>query len=187
MIKEQLVSVSISNQGKYYKSLGYTNIKQGDVIQVPWKLLPPNSNKKIECLCDKCGLQFVRQLQLVIKNKNHFCRTCSRIEVGYKNIGNAWGFTSDKSGSNHPRWNPNKPAYAEYKSKVYSVTRKQNLSLLENYEKPRGLCGIDGAYQLDHIISIKQGFAKNIDPEIIGSISNLQFIPWQNNRNKSDK
>jgi len=70
---------------------------------------------------------------------------------------------------------------------VYSITRKQNLSLLENYEKPRGLCGIDGAYQLDHIISIKQGFAKNIDPKIIGSISNLQFIPWQHNRNKSDK
>jgi len=64
------------------------------------------------------------------------------------------------------------------------VTRQQNLSILENFDKPRGLCGVDGAYQLDHIVSIKYGFDNNINPEIIGSIYNLRFVTWEVNRSK---
>ena len=119
------------------------------------------------------------------KINKHLCQPCARKEIGKGNIGNTWGFGGkDMVGANHPRWNPNKPKYNAYKTEVYSVTRKCDLSILENYNMPRGLCGVDGAYQLDHIISIKRGFDTNISPEIIGNITNLQFIPWKENRTK---
>lgn len=54
---------------------------------------------------------------------------------------------------------------------------------LPNFEKT-GRAGIEGAYQLDHKVSIKYGFDNNIDPEIIGHIENLEMIPWELNRSK---
>lgn len=87
-------------------------------------------------------------------------------------------------GENHPNFNPNKTEYNKYKYLVYKETKKFDLSILPNYDKPRKLCGVDGGYQLDHILSIKYGFDNNIDPAIIGNIKNLQFIPWEENRKK---
>ena len=50
----------------------------------------------------------------------------------------------------------------------------------------RGKAGVEGAYHLDHIISVKYGFIQNIDPKFIGSIENLWFVPWKINLQKSD-
>lgn len=74
----------------------------------------------------------------------------------------------------------------KYRGKVWSETNRQDLHLLENIEK-RGKSGVDGAYQLDHIKSIKYGFDNGIDPEIIGNITNLRMIPWKQNRQKGYK
>jgi len=87
-------------------------------------------------------------------------------------------------GENHPRWNPNKTEFRKYCNRVNSITRKQDISTLDNFHKPRGLCGQAGAYQLDHIVSIKLGYENNIPAEEIGDISNLQFLPWKENRLK---
>lgn len=187
MIIDQLISVKISNQGNYYASLGYNNIKQGSIIEVPWQHLPKNSNKLVKCICDNCKVEFDRSLQLLMKSENHLCYYCAKKEVGNKIKGNQWGFTSNKYGENHPRWNTNKSEFSKYKAEVYRITRTQDITLLEHYDKPRGRCGVEGAYQLDHIISIKFGFDNSIDPDIIGNISNLQFIPWKLNRDKSYK
>jgi len=78
------------------------------------------------------------------------------------------------------------PAYIKYRNEVYKVTKKQNISVLPNSNK-RGLCGIDGAYQLDHKYSILEGFKNGIDPKIIGNIVNLELIPWEENLKKRDK
>lgn len=72
-----------------------------------------------------------------------------------------------------------------YRREVNYITKKQPIHLLENYDKPRGKAGIEGAFQLDHIISIFEGFKSQISPEIIGNISNLQFIPWLDNLRKN--
>lgn len=87
-------------------------------------------------------------------------------------------------GTNHPRYNPNKRQFDMYKREVYQETKKHDLSVLENFDKPRGLCGVPGAYQLDHIISMKYGFENSIPASVIGHVSNLQFIPWEENRQK---
>jgi len=78
------------------------------------------------------------------------------------------------------------PSYIKYKNKVYSITKKQPIHLLENYEK-RGNSGIEGKYHLDHKYSIIEGFKNNINPNIIGDIKNLEFIPWLENIKKRTK
>lgn len=70
-----------------------------------------------------------------------------------------------------------------YKREVWKLTRFQPLDNLPNIDK-RGRCGVEGAYQLDHIVSINEGWENQIDPEIIAHIDNLQVIPWQDNRQK---
>ena len=67
-------------------------------------------------------------------------------------------------------------AYALYKSRALAVTRRNNLSVLENYDK-RGI--VD--YHLDHRYSIFEGFKNNIDVEIIGHIKNLEMISYIEN------
>jgi len=73
-----------------------------------------------------------------------------------------------------------------YKLEVRRLTEK-NYKLYKseinpmNYE--RVLCGESG-YQLDHIISVYEGFNKNISPELISDKSNLQMLTWEENRNK---
>ncbi len=62
----------------------------------------------------------------------------------------------------------------KYYNAVRRITRKQKVELLENYGK-------DG-YDLDHIISKIEGLRKQIDPKIIGDISNLRYIPSSENR-----
>jgi hypothetical protein len=75
-------------------------------------------------------------------------------------------------------------AFKVYKRKCIQITNQQDIHKLLNYEK-RGVSGKYGAYQLDHIISIKEGFDQNLDPNLIGNISNLHFIPWEDNIKKS--
>lgn len=77
------------------------------------------------------------------------------------------------------------PSWVKYRREVDRITKQQPLHLLEHYEK-RGHAQNDG-YHLDHIIPAKYGFDNNIDPNIIGDISNLQFIYWKENLQKSSK
>jgi hypothetical protein len=43
---------------------------------------------------------------------------------------------------------------------------------------------VDGAYQLDHIVEISEGYVNGVSPSELASIDNLQFIPWQENMKK---
>jgi len=80
-------------------------------------------------------------------------------------------------------------AKKKYFREVRALTRKQDITILPNYERlleNRGLNGISGAYQLDHIISVSEGYRQNISPKQIADISNLQIIPWKENLLKSN-
>jgi RNA polymerase subunit RPABC4/transcription elongation factor Spt4 len=70
-----------------------------------------------------------------------------------------------------------------YKREVWRLTYKNPLNTLPNWER-RGRCGVDGAYQLDHIISINEGWEGGIPAEEIAKWENLRMIPWKENRNK---
>lgn len=69
-----------------------------------------------------------------------------------------------------------------YYKMVRNITNLQPIHLLENFDK-RGVL----SYHLDHIYPIAKGFENNIPPSIIGDISNLRFIHWEDNIEKSDK
>lgn len=86
-------------------------------------------------------------------------------------------------GMNYQNYLESLPVYKKYDKKVWKITNKQNVSNLKNYNK-RGKAGISGAYHLDHKFSIFEGFKQGIEPEIIGNINNLEFIPWEENLNK---
>jgi hypothetical protein len=93
------------------------------------------------------------------------------------------GLSGDKSG----KWNPNKSELRQYTNRVHWLTKKvydANIDTINPLNYPRTLCGIDGGYQLDHIMSIKEGFTRNIPPEQMATLDNLQMLPWKENRTK---
>ncbi len=71
-----------------------------------------------------------------------------------------------------------------YRRNVQYHTLHTDISNLKNVQY-RGKCGIEGAYQLDHKISIHYGFHHGILPYVMGHISNLQMLHWEENREKS--
>ena len=72
------------------------------------------------------------------------------------------------------------PDWKIYRNKVDRLTKKQPLQKLTNYDK-RGVNGKDGAYTLDHIISVVFGFKNKIPAEVIAHIENLRMLPWKDN------
>jgi len=68
---------------------------------------------------------------------------------------------------------------------VWSITESQPLYKLKNHDK-RCFYGRN-CYHLDHMCSISEGFNKSIEPEIIGRMDNLKFIPAKLNMKKGNK
>ncbi len=85
---------------------------------------------------------------------------------------------------NNGLWIPQeeKPVFQQYYADVMKFTRKNDISVLENFDK-RGVY----TYHLDHMYSIKQGFLDSIKAEIIGSIYNLEMLPAKENLAKKEK
>jgi hypothetical protein len=73
-----------------------------------------------------------------------------------------------------------KKIWRRYRNLVWKITEKQNLKKLSNFNK-RGFLN----YHLDHKVSIWYGYKNKIDPKLIGSIDNLEFIPYQENMRKA--
>jgi hypothetical protein len=75
-----------------------------------------------------------------------------------------------------------KKLWRRYRNIVWKITEKQNLKKLKNFDK-RGFLD----YHLDHKVSIWYGYKNKIDPKLIGSIDNLEFIPYRDNMRKATK
>jgi len=72
-----------------------------------------------------------------------------------------------------------------YYIKVWFITESMPIHNLKNFDK-RCYYGAS-CYNLDHILPISYGFHNNIPPEKIGNISNLRFIPSEENIKKGFK
>src|SRR5579859_395314 len=70
-----------------------------------------------------------------------------------------------------------------YRNKISNLSRKNDLSVLDNYH----LWGNVGGYDLDHIYSVQDGWKNGVPPEIMSHISNLRFIPKRENARKRNK
>jgi hypothetical protein len=189
MILTEKVDIKITNQGKYWASLGY-NINKQKIISVSVNHLSINSNKKIECKCDVCDFVWIATYQSVCRQKqSHKCYSCSRKDVGIiMNTTNISKQNKSRTGAAHPRFNFNKKQFDAYAYKVRRITEETYVKykqIINPHNLPRTRCGVENGYQLDHKISIKHGFLFQIDPGIIGQLQNLQMLSWKENRNKS--
>jgi hypothetical protein len=82
--------------------------------------------------------------------------------------------------------NPNiRNEFYRYKSIVLYITEKSRKYITEGYKT--GLAGMPGAYHIDHIYSIMNGYKNNVSPLVIGGISNLQMLPWKENLSKHSR
>ena len=89
-----------------------------------------------------------------------------------------------RTGYTYDEFKKIQPLYYAYKNTIRRITNQQGIVGLPNSGK-RGNPGVVGAYNLDHMYSIKEGFLNDVDPEIIGNIANLEFIPWEENLSKN--
>jgi hypothetical protein len=118
--------------------------------------------------------------------KNHSFETKTLISKSLENVKDKIRATMESKGF----WIPLEQLddFAFYKRMVWIETNK-NIHLIPNYDQKkrgRNKSGEDN-YQVDHIVSITNGFKQGVDPVIIGSIANLRFIPWKENLQKLDR
>lgn len=197
MLVSKRVSIKISqNNVKYWRDLGYSFVDpqpqlgiKGAVIEVSTDQLEPKSNVKVECWCENCESFFTKRFS----QYSQFCNKCNKVEQNKGHIGNTYGSANKGKkllsmlGDLHPRWNPNKTEFRVYASQVSRLTRetyRANENVINPSNYPRTLCGVEGGYQLDHIISIKRGFDNKIPAEVLSRVDNLQMLPWKANRTK---
>jgi len=79
--------------------------------------------------------------------------------------------------------------FRKYRNRVAVRTRKTYAEFKEEINPqnfPLGKCGIDGAYQIDHIVTVRLGFEQGLLIEDISSRENLRIIPWLENIKKYD-
>lgn len=84
------------------------------------------------------------------------------------------------------------PVYAnfrKYRNRIAVRTKKTYEQFKEEINPlnlPLGKCGIDGAHQIDHKISVRLGFEQGMLIEEISAKENLQILPWLENIQKYD-
>lgn len=179
-----ILKMSESKSGKQPKHFKKWN-RRGPTFKPPFIYNCPECNKEIKysrhdnvlraqrdkSVCNSCSSKlYKKSWNYVIKDEH--IKKMAATKAGYASFEEYMNDLDNKK---------------KYKRHVVRITRQQDLSSLENSEKMRGLCGKHGAYQLDHIISIDEGYKNDIPPEIIGDISNLRIIPWRENLKKSNK
>lgn len=178
----------------YWKDRGY-NIHStggrggkntGQRIKVSVNDLAEKSNVNVSCRCDICGTKFVQRYS---RNKEtcYDCRKITQMKGNTHGKANKGKKIEAMTGPNHPRWVKDKKPFATYRYRVQRLTEQNYATYIDEINPnnlPRTLCGVDGGYQLDHIISIKSGFAQNLPIETIASKDNLQMLPWKENREK---
>jgi hypothetical protein len=164
----------------------------GELKVTPRRSAIPKSEKKYYKLCSDCG---IRQYYTTEKNRNEgkrlntVCNSCSNFKYN-----KTWNdvITEDsikqmraaKAGfSSWGEYEEKYPIKKQYQKEVWRLTYKQPIEDLPGWEK-RGLCGVEGAWQLDHITSVNEGYLTDTPPSDIADISNLRMIPWEENRNK---
>lgn len=110
---------------------------------------------------------------------------------GKKGLQTAWnkGKRKEESLDIITRDDPAYSNFRKYRNRVAVRTRKVYEEFKEEINPNNfliGKCGVEGAYQIDHIISVRLGFEQGLLIEDISAKENLQIIPWLDNVRKYD-
>lgn len=82
------------------------------------------------------------------------------------------------------------PEFIRYRNRVHKLSDKvynENIDLINPNRYPRTLAGVEGGWQLDHIIEVKFGFENGIPPEVLSEPKNLRMLPWKDNLSRNKK
>jgi hypothetical protein len=119
-------------------------------------------------------------------NKKYCSRYCNGKESSFTYNNPA------KPGVSRPwRLKEDRPEYIRYQQTVHNLSHKtylENKDIINPNNYLRGRAGVKGAYQLDHITTIKEGFNRGISPEEMSKVENLRMLPWSENlkRNRNN-
>ena len=170
------ITINYENKGSWknakgtLKKNGFLNCPscRGKIGQLTRKTKPTGRPKGIKNKDNNKNAISSRR-RIIEYNKNKITK-----EQREKGIATRHGF------STYEEYKKSLPDWKRYRNEVDRLTKQQPLHELENYNK-RGQNGKEGAYTLDHIVSVSLGFKNNISAKIISNISNLRMMPWKDN------
>lgn len=122
-----------------------------------------------------CGRSWTTKAERLLSGRS-FCRPCNDERKRQRLI----DFNEDK----YQQSLAGKKGFDQYSHEVRVLTERtyrEHKSFINPNNHIRALSGIDGAYHLDHIISIKYCFSNNIPVELCSHRDNLRIIPWKKN------
>jgi len=167
--------------------------ENNDFAYCPRKKITDDMDRPYKRDCPECGgvMKYSSKWKRDNSEENNIiCNRCATIKhkkgVAYRGATDEEIKKMRASKAGYDGWEEYVEKYPEkqmYRREVWRHTYKNDLESLDNWNK-RGRCGVDGAYQLDHIISIENGYRKDVPAEQIGSMDNLRMIPWKENRDK---
>lgn len=80
--------------------------------------------------------------------------------------------------------------YRHFKNRTYRLsdcTYHDNIELINPNLHPRTRHGVKGGWQLDHIVTVREGFDKGMSPEELSVVGNLRMLPWRENVGRNSK
>jgi hypothetical protein len=137
----------------------------------PGKAVPKRIKREARtCVAEGCNNSFVTVPSVKKRFCSHRCQALTR---------KSW--LTRKA----PRKrNLNMSTWKRYLRNVHGASQRiyeANIDRINPNRHPRTLCGVEGGWQLDHIISIKECFARGMTVEEASSIENLRMLPWKDN------
>lgn len=193
MIISKTVDLTIKSKRPlgFWRKNGFPGLKLGETISVSLDSLPFHTRIQVLYRCDSCGKEKLAMYGNVSQKPTHLCHDCSQ-----SNKCSHMNKTRPKDyfpkGKEHWNWNPNRQVsrdfyyYAKRVRRITEETYSKYKDRLNPNNHPRTRCGVEGGYQLDHKISVKWGFLHGLNPKIVGSLDNLQMLPWKHNLLKGE-
>lgn len=80
LIDNQLVQITIGNNSRYYRDLGY-DVKQGDKIMVPVEHLPSGSHARVKIKCDICGKIIDKEYRRYLDSHTYDLDVCQKCAI----------------------------------------------------------------------------------------------------------
>lgn len=104
------------------------------------------------------------------------CPTCNLVVKQFR--------CTARNNAIHHKYLETAAEWESYKSKVQSLSRlayKLHHITINPLNLPRGLAGTEGAYQVDHIVSVRWCFDNGVPEELCAHHTNLQMLTWREN------
>lgn len=172
------------------------------------KLFPSSNTAKLNCKCVECNNVYkLAVIDYTRKKYKQYCSSCLKTKVLIGSASSQYGkhYNAGKpkteehkanmrgprigmNGSNNPNWNPDTTNYKRYKNKVHQLSNKvynAHKNIINPYNYPRTLAGVEGGWQLDHKISVKICYETGLSESQASALENLQILPWKTNLLKS--